>query len=94
MDIRLAAVSFEYPGGVVALRDVDLVIPGGETVGLIGPNGSGKSTLARLLDGLLRPTRGRVLVDGEDAAELTVAQLASRVGLCFQHPVLHAHPAG
>ena len=73
-------------GGVRALDGVELRIAPGERVALIGQNGSGKTTLVRHLNGLLRPTGGRVTVDGSDAASLTVAQLASRVGLVFQDP--------
>jgi energy-coupling factor transport system ATP-binding protein len=73
-------------GGVRALDGVSLTIPAGERLAVIGQNGSGKSTLVRHLNGLLRPTSGRVLVDGTDAAELTVAQLARSVGLVFQDP--------
>ena len=73
-------------GGVRALDGVDLRVGPGERVALIGQNGSGKTTLVRHLNGLLRPTEGRVTVDGIDAASMTVAQLASRVGLVFQDP--------
>ena len=73
-------------GGVRALDGVDLRIGAGERVALIGQNGSGKTTLVRHLNGLLRPSEGRVLVDGLDAGTLTVAQLASRIGLVFQDP--------
>jgi energy-coupling factor transport system ATP-binding protein len=73
-------------GGVRALDGVDLRIGAGERVALIGQNGSGKTTLVRHFNGLLRPTSGRVTVDGMDAATLTVAQLAARVGLVFQDP--------
>jgi energy-coupling factor transport system ATP-binding protein len=73
-------------GGVLALDGVDLRIGPGERVALVGQNGSGKTTLVRHLNGLLRPTEGRVTVDGTDASRLTVAQLAVRVGLVFQDP--------
>ena len=73
-------------GGVRALDGVDLRIAPGERVALIGQNGSGKATLVRHLNGLLRPSHGCVTIDGTDAASLTVAQLASRVGLVFQDP--------
>ena len=73
-------------GGVRALDGVDLRVAPGERVALIGQNGSGKTTLVRHLNGLLRPTEGNVTVDGADAASLTVAQLANRVGLVFQDP--------
>jgi len=73
-------------GAVRALDGVDLRIGTGERVALIGQNGSGKTTLVRHLNGLLRPTEGRVTIDGLDATEMTVAQLAARVGLVFQDP--------
>ncbi len=76
----------DYPNGVRALDDVTLRIEPGESVALIGQNGSGKTTLARHLNGLLRPTSGRVLVDGADAARRRVAELARVVGLVFQDP--------
>ncbi len=73
-------------GNVTALDGVSLEIRAGERVALIGQNGSGKTTLVRHLNGLLRPTSGRVLVDGADARPQTVARLARRVGLVFQDP--------
>jgi energy-coupling factor transport system ATP-binding protein len=85
--IELAGVSHIYAAsGVRALDDVSILIRPGERVVLVGQNGSGKSTFVRHLNGLLRPTNGRVLLDGADAAERTVAQLAAKVGLVFQDP--------
>ena len=86
-ELRMEGLVHVYhEGGVRALDGVDLAIGAGERVALIGQNGSGKTTLVRHLNGLLRPTEGRVLVDGADASALTVAQLAKRVGLVFQDP--------
>ena len=86
-ELRAEGLVHVYPeGGVRALDGVDLAIGVGERVALVGQNGSGKTTLVRHLNGLLRPTEGRVTVDGSDAAALTVAQLAARVGLVFQDP--------
>ena len=85
-ELRVEGLVHVYDGGVRALDGVDLAIAAGERVALIGQNGSGKTTLVRHLNGLLRPTQGRVTVDGADASSLTVAQLASRVGLVFQDP--------
>lgn len=85
-DIRVEALVHVYEGGVRALDGVDLAIGAGERVALIGQNGSGKTTLVRHFDGLLRPTAGRVIVGGVDAAGRTVAQLAREVGLVFQDP--------
>ncbi|MEO8246667.1 MAG: ABC transporter ATP-binding protein [Chloroflexota bacterium] len=73
-------------GGVRAVDGVSLRVGSGERVALIGQNGSGKTTLVRHLNGLLRPTSGRVLVDGTDAGTRTVATLARSVGLVFQDP--------
>jgi energy-coupling factor transport system ATP-binding protein len=86
-DLTLEQVSYRYPeGGALALGGIDLHIAAGERVALIGQNGSGKTTLVRHLNGLLRPSSGRVLHDGGDVAARTVAQLARSVGLAFQDP--------
>ena len=85
-DLIVDGVGFVYADGTRALDGVDLHIEPGERVAIIGQNGSGKSTLARHLDGLLRPTEGRVLHDGIDIAATRVAALASRVGIVFQNP--------
>ncbi|HYL40109.1 MAG TPA: ABC transporter ATP-binding protein [Candidatus Binatus sp.] len=84
--IELDDVVFDYPGPVRALASVSLRIKPGETVAIVGQNGSGKSTLARHLNGLLRPTSGRVRIDGRDIRQVHVADLAHRVGLAFQDP--------
>lgn len=87
VELRCEGLEHVYPEGAVrALDGVDLAIAPGDRVALIGQNGSGKTTLVRHLNGLLRPTAGRVTVDGVDSATMTVAQLASRVGLVFQDP--------
>ena len=85
--LALEGVSYRYPGGgALALDRVDLRIEAGERVALIGQNGSGKTTLVRHLNGLLRPSSGRVLHDDVDVALRTVATLARSVGLVFQDP--------
>lgn len=87
VDLAVTALGHVYASsGVRALDDVNLTIAAGERLALIGQNGSGKTTLVRHLNGLLRPASGTVTVDGVDAATLTVAQLAARVGLVFQDP--------
>jgi energy-coupling factor transport system ATP-binding protein len=86
LPLEFDGVSFTYPDGTRALDGVSLRIGPGERLALSGQNASGKSTLVRHLVGLLRPTHGRVLVDGVDAAKLHVAELALRVGLAFQDP--------
>ncbi|MGH2621819.1 MAG: energy-coupling factor ABC transporter ATP-binding protein [Anaerolineales bacterium] len=69
-----------------ALRKVELLIHSGETVALVGSNGAGKTTLAKHLNGLLRPSAGRVWVGDWNTADHTVAQLARRVAYAFQNP--------
>jgi len=84
--VRLEGVGFVYPDGTRALSDVTLAIAPGERVAIVGENGSGKSTLARQLNGLLRPTEGRVVLFGQDTAGRHVAEIARTVGLAFQNP--------
>jgi energy-coupling factor transport system ATP-binding protein len=86
-DLVLEQVSHRYPGAAdAALDGIELEIAAGERVAMIGQNGSGKTTLVRHLNGLLRPSSGRVLHDGTDVIGRTVAQLARSVGLVFQDP--------
>ncbi len=75
-----------YPTGMEALRGVSLTIDPGESVAIVGQNGSGKTTLVKHLNGLLRPTAGRVLLDGNDTREVPVHTLAATVGFVFQNP--------
>jgi energy-coupling factor transport system ATP-binding protein len=85
-ELRLERVGYVYPDGTRALADVDLSIEAGASVAIVGGNGSGKSTLVRHLNGLLRPTEGRVLHDSQDIAGWRVARLAATVGVVFQDP--------
>jgi energy-coupling factor transport system ATP-binding protein len=84
--ITIENVSFKYPSGLLALNDIELSIRGGDFVAIMGENGAGKTTLAKHLNGLLKPTRGRILVDDEDTKHVSVAHLARKVGLVFQNP--------
>ncbi len=77
------AVSVTYPNGVEALRDFTLEVNRGEFVAIVGPSGCGKSTLLRALAGLIHPTSGRVLLNGEE-----VTQPSNQVGMLFQEPAL------
>ena len=73
---------------VHALRDVNLIIPDGQFIGLIGHTGSGKSTLVQHLNGLIKPTSGAIYFNGEDIhdADYNKKKLRSKVGLVFQYP--------
>ncbi len=80
-------VSFEYPSGRgETLSEVSVKFEPGEFVAVMGENGAGKTTLAKHLNGLLKPSSGRVLVDDEDTRRTSVARLARKVGLVFQNP--------
>jgi energy-coupling factor transport system ATP-binding protein len=86
-ELALESVAHVYQRGAVrALDGIDLRIAAGELLAVVGQNGSGKTTLVRHLNGLLRPTSGRVTIDGADAKDFAVAQLARSVGLVFQDP--------
>src|ERR1035437_4590831 len=84
--LRLENVGFVYPDGTRALSDLSFDVPTGQRLVIVGQNGSGKSTLVRQLNGLLRPTEGRVLLDGRDIGRVHVAQLAGLVGLAHKNP--------
>lgn len=87
MPIAFEQVSFSYDEGRKALDGIDLIVEDGDFLGVIGHTGSGKSTLVQLMNALLVPTRGRVLVDGMDtAARKTRRDIRAKVGLAFQYP--------
>jgi putative ABC transport system ATP-binding protein len=89
--IRTESLTKEYLSGgrpLAVLKDITFEIAPGDVVAIVGPSGSGKTTLLGLLAGLDRPTRGRIVVDGQDLARLTEDGLArfraERVGFVFQ----------
>jgi len=84
--VSFDAVDFSHPNGTVALRDVSLKIERSELVAILGTNGAGKSTLVRHINGLLKPTHGKVAVFGQDTRSATSAQLSRQVGIVFQNP--------
>jgi putative ABC transport system ATP-binding protein len=87
--VTLRKVRREYPGGVTALRGVDLDIERGELVAIVGPSGSGKTTMLNVMGTLDRPSAGDVVIDGFDVAGLSDRELsalrARRIGFVFQH---------
>jgi osmoprotectant transport system ATP-binding protein len=93
--IRLeqATRTFTRPSGepVYALRGLDLTIRKGETLALLGPSGCGKTTTLRLINRLIEPTAGRVLVGGEDTAGLDPVRLRRRMGYVVQSGGLFPH---
>ena len=87
MPVAYEQVSFSYDGERDALEDIELVVDDGEFLGVIGHTGSGKSTLVQLMNALLVPTAGRVLVDGMDTRERKLRRkVRTTVGLAFQYP--------
>ena len=92
--MRIKTENLEYiymagtPYAKKAISDINIEIGPGEFVGLIGHTGSGKSTLIQHLNGLIKPTSGRVLVDGKDinSKEVSLRQLRFKIGLVFQYP--------
>lgn len=92
MSIKAEHVTFEYsigtPFAKKALDDISMEIPEGKFVALIGHTGSGKSTLIQHFNGLIKPTSGKILVDGQDihAEGVHKAEIRKKVGLVFQYP--------
>ncbi len=84
--IEFQDVSFHYPNGFLANEGLNLKVRPGERVAIIGQNGAGKSTAAKMMNGLYKPTQGKVLVNGVDTREKTTAQIARMVGYVFQNP--------
>ena len=87
--IKVKGLWHAYPNGFVALQNISLKICEGEFVAVMGRNASGKTTLVKHVNGLLKPTKGDVTVDGMSTKEATVAGLAKRVGYVFQNPNDH-----
>lgn len=79
-------VSHVYPGGVKAIEDVNLTIGEGEILAVLGSNGSGKTTLVKHFNGLLKPTKGKITVNGLNTRKERIAKLSSLVGYVFQNP--------
>ncbi len=84
--IEVKDVDFVYPDGTQALSEINLEIRTGEMIALIGQNGSGKTTLSKCLNGLYKPTRGEIIVDGLNSKKGSITQMVKRVGYVFQNP--------
>jgi energy-coupling factor transport system ATP-binding protein len=84
--IEVEEVNFTYPNGVEALKNVSLVIKNGEFIAIMGQNGAGKTTLVKHFNGLLKPSKGTIRVDGVETTKTSVAALARTVGFVFQNP--------
>ena len=84
--IELDKVSFAYADQGPSVQDVSFRLEKGEFAAILGANGAGKTTTVRLMDGLLKPTSGRVLIGGMDTAASSVSERAAKVGFLFQNP--------
>ncbi len=84
--IKIDKVCYEYPGGFLAIDGVSLQIKKGENVAIVGQNGAGKTTLVKLLNALLSPTQGSVLIGDLNTKDHTTAQVSRHVGYVFQNP--------
>ncbi|RDB70056.1 ABC transporter ATP-binding protein [Eggerthella lenta] len=84
--IEFRDVRASYDGSAPILKGVSFTIRDGEFVAFVGTNGAGKSTTMRLMNGLLKPDAGQVLIDGVPTSDLRTSELARRVGFLFQNP--------
>jgi len=93
-EIRFEGVEFVYPDGTEVLGSVDLLIPGGTSVGLVGATGAGKTTMGHLIPRFYDATAGRVLIDGVDVKNLSLDDLRSEVAVVFQESFLFSASIG
>ncbi|MDP9416662.1 MAG: betaine/proline/choline family ABC transporter ATP-binding protein [Actinomycetota bacterium] len=89
--IGLEAVSKRYDDGTVAVQELDLAVPRGELVVLVGPSGCGKSTTLRMVNRLIEPSSGRILLEGEDVTHADPVALRRRIGYVIQQVGLFPH---
>ena len=84
--IEFNHVGFTYPNGFPAVEGIDFQIKKGENIAIVGQNGAGKTTTVKMMNGLLKPTAGTVLIDGMDTLNFTTAALSRKAGYVFQNP--------
>jgi osmoprotectant transport system ATP-binding protein len=89
--IKFESVTKRYPGGTVAVDALDLEVPAGKTVVLVGPSGCGKTTSLRMINRLVEPTEGRILLDGSDVQQANAAVLRRGIGYVIQQTGLFPH---
>ena len=84
--LKIEDLHYTYEDGTPALCGIDLEIEQGEFLAILGSNGSGKTTLIKHLNGLFRPSLGRVLLDGKPIQSVADREVFSRIGIVFQDP--------
>ncbi len=85
--IMVHDVDYVYSNGTIALKQVSLNIKKGEFIAIMGQNGAGKTTLIRTFNGLIRPTKGSIYLEGENIDSKTIATISKKVGVIFQNPM-------
>ncbi|MDH6136791.1 osmoprotectant transport system ATP-binding protein [Kitasatospora sp. MAA4] len=89
--IRFDGAGKRHPDGTIAVEGLDLTVPAGRTTVLVGPSGCGKTTILRMVNRMVEPTSGRVLLDGTDVTELEAAKLRRGIGYVIQQAGLFPH---
>ncbi len=89
--IRLESVGKSYPDGTTAVVDLSIDVMPGELVALVGPSGCGKTTTMRMINRLVEPTSGRILVDGRDVSQVDSVELRRSIGYVIQQVGLFPH---
>lgn len=84
--LSLKNVTFSYPSGISALKNVSFEAYAGELVTLVGRNGAGKTTVTKLINGLLKASSGNIFIDGKDTSNMKISQIAHYVSTLFQNP--------
>ena len=85
--IKIENLNFRYKKGDYILKDINIEIKQGESVAIVGKNGSGKSTLAKLISGIIKPTKGSVIVDEINTKDKKeYINLRKKIGIVFQNP--------
>ncbi|WP_099364674.1 energy-coupling factor ABC transporter ATP-binding protein [Fredinandcohnia onubensis] len=84
--LTLNDVTYCYPNGFKAVENVSMTFEKGESVAIIGQNGAGKTTTVKMMNGLIKPTQGDVIIDGLNTKDYTTAQISKKVGYVFQNP--------
>ncbi|MBY8979513.1 MAG: ABC transporter ATP-binding protein [Candidatus Lokiarchaeota archaeon] len=85
--IMVRDIDYVYSNGTIALKQVSLNIKKGEFIAIMGQNGAGKTTLIRTFNGLIRPTKGSIFLEGENIDSKTIATISKKVGVIFQNPM-------
>ena len=84
--LEVKDLHYSYSTGFEALKGINLTVKDGEFLAIMGQNGAGKTTLVKHFNGLLKPTQGKILVDGVSTRDISVAKLSRKVGFVFQNP--------